>query len=284
MIADLDESIKRLLIEDVPIKNGDIDIKFDQPKREWSAKLTKPTINFFLYDLRENSELRRANYGRVPSNNGDNNLAHKKKNPHRVDLYYMLTTWAAEPEDEHRLMTRTLMTLFRNPVLPEHILQGSVRKPQFPIQTYVARHDKLTNPAEVWSALDNEMRPSVNFIVTIALDPYQVVSGPIVQTYTMRSGQATKLPQYLELDPVSSERLFIGGTVRSKGKDKEPQAGREVALKGTGWFATTDERGRFRLGSMPAGEYTLVVWPEKGKPTEKKITVPDGGAEYDLEI
>ena len=47
MLADLDESIRKLLIEELPIKNGEIDVKFEQPKREWSAKLTKPTVNFF---------------------------------------------------------------------------------------------------------------------------------------------------------------------------------------------------------------------------------------------
>jgi hypothetical protein len=35
---------------------------------------------------------------------------------------------------------------------------------------------------------------------------------------------------------------------------------------------------------MPPGDYTLVVWPEKGKPKEKKITVPASDGDYDLEI
>ena len=57
-----------------------------------------------------------------------------------------------------------------------------------------------------------------------------------------------------------------------------------MAIKGRVWFATTDEDGRYSLGAMPAGDYTLVVWPEKGKPKERKITVPAGDADYDLEI
>jgi len=31
----------------------------------------------------------------------------------------MLTTWASEADDEHRLLSRVMMTLFRYPVLPE---------------------------------------------------------------------------------------------------------------------------------------------------------------------
>lgn len=286
MIADLDETIRQMLIADLPVKNGEIDIKFDQPKREWSAKLTKPTVNFFLYDVRENLDLRRAGYEQMRNGNMQQSLARMKKAPHRVDCYYMLTTWAAEPEDEHRLLTRTLMSLFRNPLLPEHHLVGTLQNPRFDIQTYVARPDKLTNPAEVWSSLDNEIRPSIPYLVTLTLDPWTEVTGPIVQTYTLRSGQTRTLPTFQRLaeDAFSTELTTIGGVVRSKSKDKEPQSGLDVAIKGTGWVDKTDENGRFVLGGMPAGEYTLVIWPAKGKPSETKISVPTANGGYDIEI
>ena len=58
MIADLDETIRQLIVKELPIRNNEIDIAFDQPKREWSARLTKPTINLFMYDLRENVQYR----------------------------------------------------------------------------------------------------------------------------------------------------------------------------------------------------------------------------------
>ena len=286
MIADLDETIKKLLVEDLPIKNGEIDVKFDQPKREWSAKLVKPTVNFYLYDLRENTQLRRSQFDPAGNGNAREMISRMKKAPHRIDCYYMITTWAAEPEDEHRLLTRTLMSLFRYPNLPEHILQGTLQNPRFPLNTHVARHDKLTNPAEVWSALDNEMRPSVSYTVTLALDPWSEVTGPIVRTFTLKAGQANQLPVYEVLDEGTAgfELTYIGGMVRSKSDDGEPQSGLEVAIKGRGWFDRTDDDGRYRLGAMPPGEYILVVWPEKGKPKEKKIKVPASDGDYDLEI
>jgi hypothetical protein len=285
MIADLDQSIKQLLIADLPVKNGEIDIKFDQPNREWSNKLTKPTVNLFLYDLRENMALRRAQFDQLGNGNGQADLARMKKAPHRIDCFYMLTSWAAEPEDEHRLLTRVLMSLFRHPRLPEHILAGTMQNPAYPIETHVARHDKLTNPAEVWSALDNEMRPSVCYSATVSLDPWSEVSGPLVRTLTLRTGQASELPLYTQFDEdgFSAEVNHVGGTIRSK-KDAEPLSGLEVAIKGRGWFDRTDDDGRFKLGGMPAGDYTLVVWPKKGKPKEKKISVPTPADSYDLEF
>ena len=285
MLADLDESIRQLIVAELPIKNGEIDIKFDQPKREWSARLTKPTINFYLYDLRENVVLRQHQWQQLPTKrNGTPNLARMKRTPFRLDCHYMLTAWAAEPEDEHRLMTRCLMALFRNPIMPEKYLIGHMQGQQFEIQSRVASHDKLTNPAEVWSALDNEMRPSVSFLITVALDPWQPVTGPIVRTFTLRRGQAIGLPHTQQLDPdgMDLDMTYIGGTVRDK--DQSPQAGLEIAIQGTGFLDTTDEKGRYTLGGLTPGEYTLVVWPKKGRPVRKQITLPSEDGDYDVEL
>ena len=72
--------------------------------------------------------------------------------------------------------------------------------------------------------------------------------------------------------------------MHTKAPELKPLAGIDVAIKGTGLFAKTDEQGRYTLGSLPTGEYTLVSWPLKGKPNEKKIAVPAQDGNYDLEI
>ncbi len=283
MIADLDETLRQLLIAEIPIKNGEIEVSFDQPKREWSARLSKPTINFFLYDVRENVVLRQHQWERLPDNS---NTAHLKRTPYRIDCFYMLTTWAAEPDDEHRLLTRSLMALFRFPVLPEDRLVGSLRNPQFEMQAKLANHDKLTNPAEVWASLDNEMRPSISYLITLALDPWKEITGPVVRTLTLRAGTSETLPRRQELVPDEQriEMTFIGGTIRSKAKDNAPLTGIQVAIKGTGYMDTTDAEGHFTLGSLRPGEYTLVAWPPEGKPREKKIVIPNKDGDYDLDL
>ncbi len=284
MLADLDESIKKLLVAELPVKNGEIDIKFDQPKREWSARLAKPTINFFLYDVRENVTLRQHQWEALKQNgNARLDVSRLKRTPFRVDCYYMITSWAAEPDDEHRLLSRVLMALFRNPILEDTFLVGEMQGQAFEIQGRVANHDKLTNPAEVWSALDNEMRPSISYLVTVAMDPWAEVTGPPVRTFTLRSGLSPD-PRQQSLEPgtsLATEKLYIGGYVLQKGK---PQAGIQVALKGTGFIDTTDEDGRFRLGGLSAGQYTLVAWPESGKPKEINVTVPAAKGTYNIEL
>jgi len=281
MLADLDETIRQVLIKELPVKNGEIDIKFEQPKREWSARLSKPTVNLFLYDIRENNVLRQNQWENIREKNG---TFTKKRSPMRVDCFYMLTVWASDPEDEHRLLTRSMMALYRLPILPEDRLVGSMRNPLFEIQTRLAAHDRLTNPAEVWASLDNEMRPSLSYVVSLALDPWSEVTGPAVRTFTFQVGQAQApdREQKLQAGGEAVGLVYFGGTLRNKGNGQNPISGIRVAVKGTGLFSTSDAQGRYRLGGLPPGDYILVIWPSTGKPIEKPVTLPAEAGDYDL--
>lgn len=280
MIEDLDETIKNLLIAEIPIKNGEIDIKFEQPRREWSARLTRPTVNIFLFDIRENATLRQHQWQQISNGNGRLAEVKMKRSPYRVDCHYIMTAWATEVDDEHRMLSRCMLAMLRNPIIPEAVLAGNMQQQPFEVQGRIASHDKLTNPAEVWSALDNELRPSVSYLVTLALDPWTEVSGSVVRTFTLRTGQSD-VPKDEEFMPetAATEKSFIGGQVSQKGK---PKADIQVAIKGTGYLATSDENGRFRLGSLTHGKHTLVAWPATGKPKELKISVP--ADDYDIKL
>jgi hypothetical protein len=284
MIADLDETIRQLLIDDLPITNGEIDVNFDQPKRDWSSRISKPTINLFLYDVRENNVLRQHQWERLNGSSG-RDIASLKRTPMRVDCSYIMTAWAADVEDEHRLLTRTMLTLFRHPTLPNHRLVGSLQNPPYEIQARVARHDKLTDPSDLWNVMDNEIRPGISYVITLALDPWQEITAPIVRTRTLRFGEAQHLPYNpgLRPDDRRTDLVVIAGTVRHR-SDQTPLSGVEVAVKGTGRFATTDAEGHFVLGSLPPGDYTLVAWHGESKPQEKTITLPAGEGDYDMDV
>lgn len=284
MIADLDETIRQLLVAELPIRNGEIDISFDQPKRDWSTRIAKPTINLFLYDVRENNVLRRHQWERLDNaaDSGER-LARLKRTPMRVDCSYMMTTWAADPADEHRLLTRAMLALFRFPVIPQSRLIGSLQNPPYDIQARVARHDVLTDPSDLWNVLDNELRPSVSYVVTLALSPWQEITGPLVRTRILRLGEAQHLPeeQMLLPDEHRSDLVLVAGIVRETATGN-PASGVPVALKGTGYTTSTDEFGRFILGSVAPGTYTLVTWPRSGPPRERQVTIPSES--YDLEV
>lgn len=277
MINDLDEALRQLLIREIPIKNGEVEISFDQPKREWSSRLSRPTLNLFLYDLRENARLRQTRP--LWEDVRENGSVTRRRTPVRVDLRYMLTAWATEAEDEHRLLARSLMGLFRTPHLPEELLPESLQDQPAPIALMVAQDDILRNPAEVWSALDNEMRPTVPLIITMALNPYQAITGPLVRTRELRLGPSGR-PLWQQLDdPTAADTYWtIGGTLRSK----KPLEDVQLRLLEESIEVKLQSEGRFAIGNLKQGNYTLQVSVKGDKPRTYKIAVPS--PDYDLEI
>jgi len=283
MLADLDETLRKLLTTEMRIKNNDIEIQFDQPTREWSARISRPTVNLFLYDLRENSTLRHHQWERMQVSGADR-LAHLKRTPYRVDCCYLITCWTSEPEDEHRLMTAVLLTLFKHPTLPKKYFQGNMIHQPFDVQLQLAGKERLNNPSDLWSAMDNEMRLGVSLMITLAFDPWPEVTGPMVRTFTLRSGQTITLPDETELiEPQHPhERIFIGGTVWKGKVGQHPQDGVEINVAGERCLAVTDRQGRFRIGSLPPGNHTLLIHVGGKQVHSKEITIPAEDGNYDI--
>ena len=98
MIDELDETLKRLLIHKGQLNPDEVDISFDIPTREWSKPVARPTVNLYLYDLRENRELRETYWDEEAGEAGKVKLVRR---PIRVDLSYMITCWAVASEDQH---------------------------------------------------------------------------------------------------------------------------------------------------------------------------------------
>lgn len=169
MIQDLDDSIKELLIQKVPIDITAIDISFDMPGKEWAAGISKPTINIFLYDLRENRELR-SNEVQL-ARTGDSGV--QTKSPARVDATYFISAWTTDISDEHRLLGGVLGTLLKYPVLPEEVLKGEMANQSFPLRAWIAQPDRTPNVWDLWGGLDGRLKAGISYVVTLALSPYE---------------------------------------------------------------------------------------------------------------
>ncbi|MBN2003724.1 MAG: DUF4255 domain-containing protein [Anaerolineae bacterium] len=277
MFHELDEILRQLLIRELPIKNGDVDITFEQPSREWSARLSRPTLNVFLHDIRENLQLRGSQQWTVEQR--PDGTAIQRRTPVRVALHYMITAWANDPDDEHNLLGRALLALFRQPYLPNDLLPESLCDQPAPIPLEVAQQDTLRNPADVWNALDNEIRPAVTLIVTLALDPYQPFVTPLVRTRELRIGQATRpITEMLTTDLPPDVFWTIGGTIRTD----NPLETIKLTLVERDLVVPVQETGQFAIGQLQAGEYTLEVAINGGKPKQHKITVP--APDYEVSV
>ena len=280
MIDDLDEALRQLIIRELPIKNGDVDIAFEQPKRDWSSRLSRPTLNLFLYDLRENTKLRSSQplWENVREPGG---ATVQKRRPVRVDLRYLMTAWTSEAEDEHRLLTRALMALFRYPHLPDDLLPDSLRDQPVPVPLQVAQAENLPNTSDVWSALENTLRAAIVLQVTLALDPYVALpAGRPVRTRELRVGVADN-PALQRLNSAvgAAEHWTIGGQVRGPA---DQLIGLRLTLLERGVEVPVQEEGRFAIGNLPAGRYTLEV-AAAGRPVQRHA-LPVPAPDYDLEL
>lgn len=270
MLHDLDEALRQLLIREIPISNGEVDIKFDQPKREWSARLSKPTLNLFMYDIRENVRLRGSEQWLV-QHQRDGTVT-QRRNPVRMDVNYLLTAWTNEPDDEHRLLARSLMALFRYANLPEDLLPDSLKSQPVPIMMQVAQSDVLANPSDLWNVLDNELRPSIVVTVTLILDPYLPLVSPLVRTREIRFGQVAAPAVFQELTAAagSSEYVALGGRIRTK----LPLSTLHVVLVERNQAIELDAEGMFTIGKLRAGEYHIQVSSDGEVLRRFTLTVP----------
>lgn len=179
MIQDIDETLKELLVQKGAIDTSVIDIKFEMPNHDWSAAVTKPTLNLFLYDIRENHELRSAQ--RTVVRNAANTTGTETRAPVRVDLAYLITAWTTDIADEHQLLGGVLTTLLRFPVFPPEVLKGAMQTQPVPIQSWIAQPERAPSPWEFWGHMDHGMKAGLNFILTASFVPFVGIDAPLVR-------------------------------------------------------------------------------------------------------
>ncbi len=266
MIDDLNEAIRDLLKQEIPIKNGEIEISFDQPKREWSSRLSRPTINLFLYEMQENTKLRQQPGWGV--NNRQNGMATLGRQPMRLDLRYMITAWATESEDEYRLLGRTIMALSRYGNLPRKYLPEPLQDQPFDIPIEVAQPTNMQNATDIWSVLDNEIRPAISCNITMAVSPYVPVETPVVRSRQVQFEQTNDLQA-----KVSDSKNYwsIGGVISSE----ESLAAIHLTLVERALPVHLRDGGQFTIGHLEAGTYTLEITVQgRKKPKLHSFTVP----------
>jgi hypothetical protein len=284
VIPDVDEVLRKLLIREIEIDGNEVDIMFDQPSREWSTRLNKPTINLFLFDLRENLRLRAAE--QYTTINHPDGTAEIRRNPVRMDLRYLMTSWVKEPEDEHLLLSSALTAFLRHPFFPKDLLTERLNNQPAPIPLTVASFPPEEGPidkfTEIWGVLDNEMRPGVLVTVTLSLDPYRPMVYKQVREREVRFVQDTGIGQPdspLSIRVPSKSYLVIAGVIKSKKHDPSTLT---AVLVEKGLPVEIDEEGNYSLHDIAEGEYHLDIL-FNGK-TLKRQVIKIPSPNYDIEV
>lgn len=174
MINALDETLKALLKRDLPSELAkQVQISFATPDDQFPPQsVTLPAIDLFLYDVRENHELRS---NEVSIERGSDGTVTQKRPPIRVDFSYLVTAWPSEsvPEpaqDEHRLLGEVMRVLLCYRKLPEDVLQGVLKEQNPPLPVSSLQPGRLQSLGEFWQALGGKPKAALNYQITLSVD------------------------------------------------------------------------------------------------------------------
>jgi hypothetical protein len=194
VIHDLDSTLRELLLRDLPpVLAEQVAISFDTPDDQFPpTSVTLPAIDLFLYDVRENLELRSNEWSMKRQSDG---TAQRQRPPVRVDCSYLVTAWPSESapspaQDEHRLLGEVMIVLLRYPKLPDELLQGGLQSQELPLPTAALQPGRLQSLGEFWQALGGKPKSALNYTVTIAVQPFEALEVPLVlENVVRRPGQ-----------------------------------------------------------------------------------------------
>jgi hypothetical protein len=182
VIHEIDESLQRLVAS--TLNGSGVNVAFEAPTREWAAQRNGPTVNLYLYDLREDVSRRSA--GREPIRDGDR-IVGRREPVRSYRLSYLATAWTPRPQDEHRLLSVLLGCFLRSPELPAEVLPEDLAEAGLRIRlTAGLPPGGDRSISDIWSALGGELKPSLDVVLTVPFDTERVATaGPPLEELHM---------------------------------------------------------------------------------------------------
>ena len=139
-------------------------MRFEAPDDRFAPNL--PAVNLFLYDVRENRELRSNE--RLVERRSDGK-AFIQAAPARVDCSYLITAWAGGVDTEHQLLGAVLAALLRHPTLPADMRYGVLAQQDLPLPTTALQPGLLQSLGEFWQALGGKPKAALHYTVTVSV-------------------------------------------------------------------------------------------------------------------
>ncbi|MGR0219706.1 DUF4255 domain-containing protein [Agromyces sp. ZXT2-6] len=179
MIGEIDDALKALVKASEGIA-ADIDIAFDAPTTEWAARRNAPTVDLFLYDIRE--DVRRREYGWSEQRDERGVVTARAPAPRYFKLSYLVTAWTQRPDDEHRLLDALLRCFLRYDAIPGTFVVEILAETGLPCSLTIAQPPPEDRAfADVWSSLGGELKPSLDVVITapVSRDVTYAVGPPV---------------------------------------------------------------------------------------------------------
>ena len=269
MLADLDETLRNLLRSELERHGFEgVDIAFDAPARDWSGQLSKPTVNIFLYDLREAEGLRTSEWSRVKRDG----RTFEGRPPMVMECSYAVTAWTQAVEDEHRLLSQVLSIFYAYPELPQAALNGRLANGSqaWPIKARIGQGKG--EKSDFWSAIGGQYKVSLDYVLRLSVESgAHLERGPEVRTQTVR----TRLSD----GPARAVIEMHRSVGRVQNKQGEPLANVWVTLPDVGSWTTSAADGHFRFDRLPPGRHRLLARTADGREADAQLEVPGAGVD-----
>lgn len=229
MIHEVDEALRTLLRKEV-LEGTDVEVELEAPTREWSTRHSAPTIDLYLYDIRE--DLTRRETGRIPRYDDEGRVIGHVIPARMFRLAYLVTAWTQRPEDEHRLLSAVLGCLLRYDFIPEEHLSDLLRDNAMGLTVQVAvppPQDRQVS--DVWTALGGNLKPSLDVVVNMKVDAGVLESAlPLVmEPLLLRTRAFTTM----ELEEQRQGR-HLAAVAEESSEPEEPEEPKKKASKPTG--------------------------------------------------
>lgn len=282
MISDFDRTLEQLFEQEfgTPLP---FDLSFAMPDKDFNPiSNQKNTLNCYLYDISEDRELRSVEP--ILRRHSDGTVG-KEPAPVRIRLSYCVTAWSPAqttpgiaPEiDEHRLLSQVLAVLLKNAVLPAGLLVGLLAGQQPPVPTSVVMPSDMKSTSEFWNAIGGQLRPSLDYNVTLSFAYLPVQVGPMVTTWIAAYKTSLKTT-------AGEELIQIGGYVTDNAAPPNPVADAWVLLTETGQVKITDKAGRYTFSRLRRGNYTLGVRATGFQAASRTVRVPEPSGDYKVQL
>ncbi|TAM89826.1 MAG: DUF4255 domain-containing protein [Jatrophihabitans sp.] len=201
----VDDALERMLRAELPLPEEIGDVTFDAPTSNWSAQLSRVTVNLFLYDVDRSAHASRSPQRRT----NPDGVAERRPALPMVELSYLVSCWAGTSRDEHQLLGDVVSRIAGLDVLPERYFNGTAPGSS----TIITFGTDTANKArEIWSSLGGQLKASFTLQVSVAADTFGWgPEAPAVQ-------RVQTLTRPMPMRPLSRSQLVKDGrTVEAGG-------------------------------------------------------------------
>lgn len=238
----------RSLIEREATDGTEVEVVFDAPTKDWASRRNVPTIDVYLYDIRE--DLRRRERGLINEYDELDRVTTRHLPPRHFKLSYLVTAWTQRPEDEHRLLSALLSCFLRHDAIPADLLTGPLAELGLPVPVTVALPPPEDRSfADVWSALGGELKPSLDIVVSAPTHTGQQYAAgpPVISPPRVSLGGVGGWP------PREARQQVNGGAVLPAGGPGAADRLGETGGRGSGVGGPTVSGSGAGAGSGPTG-------------------------------